>query len=67
MGDLFGILFIAVVLPLIFVIIGIVRLFSKNGERNKSGKKFLLGGILMFGVFVLIGYSICSNMSFGGH
>ncbi len=67
MEGLIGILFIAVVLPLIFVIIGIVRLFSKNEERNKSGIKFLLGGILMFGVFVLIGYSICSNMSFGGH
>jgi NADH:ubiquinone oxidoreductase subunit 6 (subunit J) len=66
MEALVAILFIAVVLPLIFVIMGIVKMCSSNEQKRKVGIKFLLGGILLFGVFVVIGFSMCSNMSFGG-
>jgi hypothetical protein len=66
MGALILLLFFAVVLPLILVIVGIVKLCSSNEVQRKLGLKLLLGGILLFGVFVLIGFSICSNMSFGG-
>jgi hypothetical protein len=66
MEGLIAILFIAVVLPLIFVIMGIVKMCSSDEQKRKAGIKFLLGGILLFGVFVVIGFSICSNMSFGG-
>jgi hypothetical protein len=66
MEGLIAILFIAIVLPLIFVIMGIVKMCSSNEQKRKAGLRFLLGGIGLFGVFVLIGFSICSNMSFGG-
>jgi NADH:ubiquinone oxidoreductase subunit 6 (subunit J) len=66
MEGLIAILFIAVVLPLIFVIMGIVKMCSNDEQKRKAGIKFLLGGILLFGVFVVIGFSMCSNMSFGG-
>jgi NADH:ubiquinone oxidoreductase subunit 6 (subunit J) len=66
MEGLIAILFIAVVLPLIFVIMGIVKMCSSDEQKRKTGLKFLLGGILLFGVFVVIGFSMCSNMSFGG-
>jgi uncharacterized membrane protein len=66
MEALIAILFIVIVLPLIFVIMGIVKMCSSNEQKQKDGLKFLLGGILLFGVFVVIGFSMCSNMSFGG-
>jgi hypothetical protein len=66
MEGLIAILFIAVILPLIFVTMGIVKMCSSDEQKRKAGIKFLLGGIGLFGVFVLIGFSICSNMSFGG-
>ena len=66
MEALILILFIAVVLPLVFVIMGIVKMCSSDEQKRKAGVKFLLGGILLFGVFVVIGYSACSNMRFGG-
>jgi hypothetical protein len=66
MEGLILILFLVVVVPLIFVIMGIVKMCSSNEQNRKAGIKFLLGGIGLFGVFVLIGFSICSNMKFGG-
>jgi uncharacterized membrane protein len=66
MEALIALLFIVVVLPLIFVIMGIVKMASSNEQKRKAGLKFLLAGIGLFGVFVLIGFSICSNMRFGG-
>ena len=66
MEGLILILFIVVVVPLISIIMGIVKMCSSNEQKRKDGLKFLLGGILLFGVFVVIGFSMCSNMSFGG-
>jgi hypothetical protein len=66
MDVLILLLFFAVVVPLIFVIMGIVKMCSSDEQKRKAGLKFFLGGIGLFGVFVLIGFSICSNMSFGG-
>lgn len=62
MDALILILIIIVGLPLTFIIVGIVRLFSNDELKRKSGLGFLLGGIALFGVFLLIGYSLCSNM-----
>jgi hypothetical protein len=66
MEALIALLFIAVVLPLILVIIGIVKLFSNDEKIRKKGLPFILGGIGLFGVFVLIGFSICSNSNTSG-
>jgi uncharacterized membrane protein len=56
------ILLIAVVLPLILLIMGIVKMCSSHEQKRKEGLKFLLGGIGLFGVFALIGFSVCSNI-----
>jgi hypothetical protein len=66
MEGLILILFLVVVVPLISIIMGIVKMSSSNEQKRKAGLRFLLGGILLFGIFVVIGFSICSNMSFGG-
>jgi hypothetical protein len=66
MEGLILILFLVVVVPLISIIMGIVKMCSSNEQKRKAGLRFLLGGILLFGIFVVIGFSICSNMSFGG-
>jgi hypothetical protein len=60
------ILFFIVVIPLVFVIMGIVKLCSSNEQKRKAGLRFLLGGIGLFGAFVLFGYSICSSIKIGG-
>jgi hypothetical protein len=67
MEGLFMILIIVVGLPLFLIIKGIVKLFNDDEKIRKVGLGFLLGGIALFGAFVLIGFSICSNMKFGGH
>jgi hypothetical protein len=67
MEGLFMILIIVVGLPLFLIIKGIVKLFNDDEKIRKAGLGFLLGGIALFGAFVLIGFSICSNMKFGGH
>jgi VIT1/CCC1 family predicted Fe2+/Mn2+ transporter len=66
MEGLILILFLIVAIPLVLVIIGIVKSCSSNEQKRKDGLKFILGGLGLFGVFVLIGFSICSNMHFGG-
>lgn len=50
--------------PAIIMLMGIVQLCSKNDAKKKSGKMVLLIGTLLFGVEILIGYSMCSNMNF---
>lgn len=60
------ILFLVVAIPLIFVIMGIVKMCSRDEQKRKAGLRFLLGGILLFGVFVVVGYSICSGINIGG-
>jgi hypothetical protein len=66
MEGLLFILFFVILLPIISVIMGIVKMCSSDEQKRKAGLKFLLGGILLFGIFVVIGFSMCSNMSFGG-
>lgn len=53
--------------PFILMLVGIVKLFNATEIKRKSGGKLLLIGIALLGVEILIGYSICSNMSFGGN
>lgn len=60
------ILFILIFLPFILMIAGIVQLIRKDALKKKSGKKLLLIGIGLLGVEILIGWSVCSNMNFGG-
>ena len=54
MEGLILVLFMAVALPSLFVIIGIIKIFSKDVQKRKAGVKFLLGGILLFVAFVEI-------------
>lgn len=61
-----GLLVLLVLLPLVFIVVGIVMIFLNDPAKRKKGKLFLLGGVLALLVEVLIGYSICSNMHFGG-
>ncbi|MEO5944620.1 MAG: hypothetical protein ABIP30_11000 [Ferruginibacter sp.] len=60
------ILLILIFLPFILVIVGIVQSMSKEPLKKKSGKKVLLIAICILGVEILIGWSVCSNMNFGG-
>ena len=66
MNALIVLIFIVIVLPLILVIIGLVKLFSSDENVRKKALPYILGGIAMFGLFALIGFSICSNMSPSG-
>jgi len=60
------ILFLLIFTPFILMIIGVVQLTRGDLIKKKNGKKLLLIGIGLLGVELLIGYSICSNMNFGG-
>jgi hypothetical protein len=60
------ILFVLIFLPFILMISGIVQLVRKNPNNKNTGKKLLLAGVGLLGVELLIGYSMCSNMHFGG-
>lgn len=61
-----GLLVLLILLPLVFIVVGIVMVFFNDQAKRKKGKLFLLGGVLALLVEVLIGYSICSNMHFSG-
>ena len=60
------ILFLLVFAPFILMIVGVVQLTRSDLIKKKKGEKLLLIGIGLLGVELLIGYSICSNMNFGG-
>ena len=60
------ILFLLIFAPFILIIIGVIQLTRSDLVKKKNGKKLLLAGIGLLGVELLIGYSICSNMNFGG-
>jgi hypothetical protein len=59
-------LFVLIFAPFILMIAGIVQLSRKDAVKRKSGKNLLLIGVGLLGVELLIGYSMCSNMHFGG-
>ena len=60
------ILFLLIFAPFILMIIGVIQLTRSDLVKKKNGKKLLLAGIGLLGVELLIDYSICSNMNFGG-
>ena len=60
------ILFVLIFAPFILMIAGIVQLNRKDAAKQRSGKNLLLIGVGLLGVELLIGYSICSNMHWGG-
>ena len=60
------ILFLLIFASFILMIIGVIQLTRSDLVKKKNGKKLLLAGIGLLGVELLIGYSICSNMNFGG-
>jgi uncharacterized membrane protein YwzB len=64
MGFLVGILALGIIIPVIFMIIGIVNLFSSDSDIKKKGRNFLLSGILLILIEILIGYSVCSGLRF---
>lgn len=57
-------LFLILLLPFVLIIIGIVQVAGKDAPRTKKGKQVLLTGVIILGLEILIGYSICSNMNF---
>jgi len=61
---LIGLLLLAIFVPIVFIIIGIVFLFGRDETTKKKGRNFLLSGILIILIEVLVGYSICSNLNF---
>lgn len=52
--------------PVVMAIVGIAFLFSSDIKRKRKGRNLLLGGILLLLIEILIGYTACSNMNFGG-
>ena len=48
--------FVGLPLIVIFVIIGIIKLSTARGDKNKkkSGRYFLIGAIIILGVYILV-------------
>ncbi|MFZ1528968.1 MAG: hypothetical protein WAT19_09475 [Ferruginibacter sp.] len=61
----FYVLVLAILLPIVLMIAGIVMLLSKDEDKRKRGRYALMCGILIIIAEFLVGYSICSNMSLG--
>lgn len=64
MGFLLGILVLGIIIPVIFMVVGIVYLCNKDRNVKKKGRNFLLSGILLILIEILIGYSVCSGLRF---
>lgn len=64
MGFLLGILVLGIIIPVIFMVVGIVYLCKKDRNVKKKGRNFLLSGILLILIEILIGYSVCSGLRF---
>ena len=60
------ILFVLIFAPFILMVVGIVQIGRNDATKKQNGKKLLLIGVGLLGIELLIGYSICSNMNFGG-
>lgn len=58
-----GLLLLILLVPIVFIIMGIVFLLNRDEAAKKKGKNFLLAGILVALIEILIGYSICSNLN----
>ena len=53
--------------PLILIFVGLIMLISAKTDADRSrGKRFLLAGFISLGVFILIGYAVCSGGIGGG-
>ena len=64
MMGLLGLLMLFVLVPIAFIIMGIVFLCNRDEAVKKKGRNFLLSGILIILIAILIGYSLCSNLNF---
>lgn len=53
---------LGIIVPVVFMIMGIVFLFNNDSEVKKKGRNFLLSGILIILIEILIGYSVCSGL-----
>jgi uncharacterized membrane protein HdeD (DUF308 family) len=58
-----GLLLLLLLVPVVFIIMGIVFLLNRDEATKKKGKNFLLAGILIALIEILIGYSMCSNLN----
>ena len=48
--------------PALMILIGIINLISSSGEKEKQkAKRIILIGIILLGIELLIGFSICSR------
>ena len=60
-------LILLLITPLILMLIGFIKLVAASEPQGRSsGKRLLLIGLIWLAAEILIGYSICSNMRFGG-
>ena len=62
MGLILILLILLLLLPFILALIGLAQRLSKNELKRKSGRKLLLIALILFGVEVLIGFAVCSNL-----
>ncbi len=51
-----------ILLPVVMMLVGVVQLLTGDAAKKRTGRNLLLGGILILGVELLIGYSVCSGM-----
>jgi hypothetical protein len=48
--------------PALMILIGIINLISSSGEKEKQkAKRIILIGVILLGIELLIGFSICSH------
>lgn len=59
------ILFAIFFIPAAMAITGIILLLQKNRKHKKPGLLILLSSIILAGIILLIGNSICSNIHLG--
>ncbi|MES2847755.1 MAG: hypothetical protein V4685_01760 [Bacteroidota bacterium] len=52
-----------IITPVVLMIIGIVFLSRSDSQVKRKGRNFLLAGLLLILIEILIGYSVCSNLS----
>ncbi|HMO63056.1 MAG TPA: hypothetical protein PKC39_08910 [Ferruginibacter sp.] len=50
--------------PLILMLVGFILLLNKDTATRKRGRNLLLVGLILLLIEILIGYSVCSNLSF---
>lgn len=51
--------------PLVLLLAGFIKILLADPGKRRSGRILLLTGLIWLTAEILIGYSVCSNMSLG--